>query len=127
MGVRHFEKSAFRALFVHPEHNSQKYNVIMVHFQDNQGAHAGQSGEGNFQWAGVPARLPAATGIAYASEMSRRMCVCRLWRHRGRDARATDVRKVGKPIHPIALGPRGDGAGHDRECRIRLEFTGNPP
>src|ERR1700735_4025044 len=60
MGVRHFEKSAFRALFVHPEHNGPQHNMIMVQFQDNQGARPGQSGEGNFQWGGHPARLPAS-------------------------------------------------------------------
>ena len=58
MGVRHFEKSAFRALFVHPEHNGPQHNMIMVQFQDNQGARPGQSGEGNFQWGGRP-RPPA--------------------------------------------------------------------
>ena len=44
-------------------------------------------------------------GIAWALELSRRTGSCRLWRHRGRDARATSVKKVENLIHPIVRAP----------------------
>src|ERR1700728_777458 len=64
--------------------------------------------KGIFSGAGVPARLPAPAGVAYAPEICRRMDLCRLWRQAGGDARPTDgCKNVGKFIHPIALCLRG--------------------